>query len=402
MPVYLYKAKTFDGQTVKGTIEGNDRTVVISMLKERKYYPVRIIEQGMLQKDITFEFMESVKLKELAVFCRQFSTIINAGVSVLGCLDMLRQQTENKKLKKIIDKIYESVQKGYTLSGAMQEHKSFPPILLNMIEAGEISGSLDVALERMAAHFEKESKLKQKVQEAMTYPIIISMIAFIVITILLAFVVPTFVNMFAGLGMELPSATKALLGISSFIRTRWYIALGVSIVLTALFKYFTATDFGRNVLDMTKLKMPIFGPLNRKIVSSRFTRTLGTLLASGLPILTCLEVSSRVVGNYAVYKGLDKVRQDVSRGESLSKPIGEMGIFPPMVTHMMKIGEDTGALESILAKTADFYDDEVETVVTQMTTLLEPLILCVMAVVIGFIVLSIVQPMFGMYGGITG
>ncbi|WHH59666.1 type II secretion system F family protein [Petroclostridium sp. X23] len=402
MPVYSYKAKTMDGQTVKGTLEAADRTVVISMLKERKYYPVQINEQGLLQKEITFEFLESVKLKDIAVFCRQFSTIINAGVSVLGCLDILRQQTENKKLKGIVDKIYESVQKGNTLSSAMREHKVFPQILLNMVEAGEVSGSLDTSLERMAVHFEKENKLNQKVKGALTYPTIISIISVIVITILLTFVVPTFVSMFAGIGIELPVTTRMLLGISDFIRNRWYIAVTIIIVISLAFKYFTSTDFGKNAIDMLKLKIPIFGPLNRKVVSSRFTRTLSTLLVSGLPILTALEVASRVVDNYVVHKGLERARQEVSRGVSLAQPIEQIGVFPPMVTHMLKIGEDTGAMESILEKTADFYDNEVETAVTQMTTLLEPLILCVMAVVVGFIVMAIVQPMFGMYSGLEG
>jgi type IV pilus assembly protein PilC len=400
MPVYMYKAKTIDGMNVKGTLEANDPATVFSMLKEKGYYPIQVAEQSILQKDISFDFMEKVKLKDMAVFCRQFATIINAGISVLGCLDILRQQTENKKLKNTVEKIYESVQKGNTLSSSMKEHKVFPSILLSMVEAGEVSGSLDVALERMAVHFEKENKINQKVKGAMTYPIIVAIIATIVIAILIAFVVPNFVGMFAGMGMELPATTKALLAISNFVKKFWYVIIGVIIGLAILFRYFASTTAGKNIIDGIKLKLPVFGPVNQKVVSSRFTRTLSTLLASGLPLLTSLEIVEKVVDNDVVAKGLEKAKQEVSRGVSLAQPIAQIGIFPPMVIHMLKIGENTGALESILAKTADFYDDEVETAITQMTTMLEPLIIVIMAIVVGFIILSVVQPMFGMFQGL--
>ncbi|MDK2810834.1 MAG: type pilus assembly protein PilC [Petroclostridium sp.] len=400
MPVYMYKAKTIDGMNVKGTLEANDPATVFSMLKEKGYYPIQVAEQSILQKDISFDFMEKVKLKDMAVFCRQFATIINAGISVLGCLDILRQQTENKKLKNTVEKIYESVQKGNTLSSSMKEHKVFPSILLSMVEAGEVSGSLDVALERMAVHFEKENKINQKVKGAMTYPIIVAIIATIVIAILITFVVPNFVGMFAGMGMELPATTKALLAISNFVKKFWYVIIGVIIGLAILFRYFASTTAGKNIIDGIKLKLPVFGPVNQKVVSSRFTRTLSTLLASGLPLLTSLEIVEKVVDNDVVAKGLEKAKQEVSRGVSLAQPIAQIGIFPPMVIHMLKIGENTGALESILAKTADFYDDEVETAITQMTTMLEPLIIVIMAIVVGFIILSVVQPMFGMFQGL--
>ncbi|MBZ4647081.1 MAG: Type secretion system protein, partial [Clostridia bacterium] len=276
----------------------------------------------------------------------------------------------------------------------------FPSILLSMVEAGEVSGSLDVALERMAVHFEKENKINQKVKGAMTYPIIVAIIATIVIAILIAFVVPNFVGMFAGMGMELPATTKALLAISNFVKKFWYVIIGVIIGLAILFRYFASTTAGKNIIDGIKLKLPVFGPVNQKVVSSRFTRTLSTLLASGLPLLTSLEIVEKVVDNDVVAKGLEKAKQEVSRGVSLAQPIAQIGIFPPMVIHMLKIGENTGALESILAKTADFYDDEVETAITQMTTMLEPLIIVIMAIVVGFIILSVVQPMFGMFQGL--
>lgn len=400
MPIYIYHAKSITGRNIKGTLEANDKSTVLSTLKEKGYYPVHIVEQGLLQKEISVSLIQTVKIKDIAIFCRQFATIINAGVSVLSCLDILRLQTENKKLKEVIEKVYASVQKGSTLSSAMREHKVFPSILLNMIEAGEMSGTLDAALERMALHFEKENRISQKVKSAMTYPIIVAFVATIVILVLITFVVPTFVGMFEGMGIELPATTKALLTFSNFIKTRWYAILGGGIGFILLLKYFLATAGGRNIIDNVKLKLPIFGSVHKKVISSRFTRTLSTLLASGLPLLTALEIVAKVVDNYVVAKGLEKAKQEISRGVSLAQPIAQIKAFPPMVTHMVQIGEDTGALESILEKTADFYDTEVETAIEQMTTLLEPLIMIIMGVIVAFIVLSIVQPMFSMYGGI--
>ncbi len=400
MPKYNYKAKTIDGATIKGAIEVNEERDVIAYLKDKGYFPLAITQQTLLQKEITFSFLETVKASDIAIFCRQFYTIINAGISVLGCLDIMRKQTENAKLKEIIGKVYEEVQKGNTLSSAMKEHKVFPSILMNMVEAGEVSGTLDTSFEKMATHFEKENKLNKKIKGAMTYPIIVAIVATIVIIILVTFVVPTFVGMFAGMGMELPLSTKILLEISDFIKNRWYILLGGVVGGLFAFKKYADSELGKLTLDGIKLRIPIFGKLNQKVIASRFSRTLSTLLASGLPILSAIDMVAKVVDNHVVAKGLEKAGQEVSRGVDLATPIANIGIFPPMVVHMLKIGEDTGSLESILEKTADFYDTEVETAITQMTTLLEPLIIVVMAVVVGFVIISIVQPMFGMYGGI--
>lgn len=401
MPIYMYKAKTLDGKDIEGTLEANDSSTVLSMLKEKGYFPIQVSEQGLLQKDITFSFGSKVKLKDIAVFCRQFSTIINAGISVLGALDILRQQTDNKKLREVIEKVYSSVQKGNTLSNSMREHNVFPSILLNMVEAGEVSGSLDVALERMAMHFEKENRLNQKIKTVMTYPIVICIIAVLVISILITFVVPTFVSMFEQAGAELPTTTKVLIASSNIMRKYWYIILAAVAAIILLLRFYVSTDVGRKTIDTIKLYIPGLGVLNQKIISSRFTRTLSTLLASGLPLLTALEVVAKVVDNYVVAKGLQKAQQEVSRGVSLAQPIQEIGVFPPMVIYMVRIGEDTGSLETVLNKTADFYDDEVEAAITRMTTMLEPLIICVMAVVVGFIIISIMQPIFEMYQNIS-
>ena len=402
MPIYRYKAKTKEGKTFSEKIEASDKSFVLAHIKEKGYYPISIEEQGFLQKEITFDFLEGVNLKDIAIFCRQFATIINAGVPVLSCLELLRQQSTNKKLKTILGDMHEKVQEGNTLSSAMKENEEFPVILLNMVEAGEMSGTLDVSLERMAVHFEKENRINNKIRGAMTYPMIVAIIASVVIAVLITFVVPNFVALFAGFGMELPATTKALILLSDTVRNYWFLLLALGGVGVFFFRYYVKSDIGKITLDGLKLRIPIFGVVSQKVIASRFTRTMSTLLASGLPLLTALDVVAKVVDNHVIEKGLNKVAQEVSQGMSLAQTITDIGFFPPMVVQMIAIGEDTGALESILEKTADFYDTEVEAAIEKMTTMLEPLIMVVMAVIVGFIIISIIQPMFGMFGGVVG
>jgi type IV pilus assembly protein PilC len=402
MATYTYKALTKDGKKKKGTIDASNEAVALGAIKEEGFIPLEIIEQNAFNKDLNITFGTLVKVNDLSLFSKQFVSILSAGVSVLEALDLLREQTENKYLQKAIGETYESVEKGDSLATAMANHpKIFPSILVNMIEAGEMSGNLEIAFERMSSHFEKETKLKQTVKKAVTYPIIVSIVAVIVVCILVTFVVPSFVDMFDSVGMELPALTKALLSISYFVRKRWVFLLIAIISGGGFLIYYGKTDVGKQLFSSLKLHMPLFGKLNSKVAASRFTRTLSTLLASGISLLDAIEIVAKVVDNYVVSQHLLNVKDQVSRGIPLSKPIKEQQVFPPMVTHMVKIGEDTGTLEETLNKVADFYDSDVETTVTQLTTLLEPLIIAVLAVVVGFVVLSIVQPMFQMYEGIS-
>lgn len=397
MANFTYSAMSKQGKSKKGKLEAKDRNGAIAILKESGYYPINVTEETALQKEIVIG--NPVKTKDITIFCQQFEAILTAGISVLDALDLLKVQTENKFFRKIIAEVYTTVEAGDSLSGAMRKHsKYFPSILVNMIEAGEASGNLEIALKRMAEHFEKEYKLKQNIKKATMYPIIVSFIAIGVIVILLVFVIPTFVQMFKDLGAELPPTTKALIGISNFVVHKWYILVGIIVFGGGGFIYFSKTDYGKIALSGLKLKLPLIGKVNVKIVASRFSRTMSTLLASGLPILDAIEIVSKVVDNHKVEKGFISARDQVSKGVPLSKPIEEMEIFPPMITHMVKIGENTGQLEPILNKVADFYDGEVDTAVSQLTTMLEPIIIVVLAVVVGFVVISIVQPMFGMYG----
>ncbi|HHV73761.1 MAG TPA: type II secretion system F family protein [Thermoanaerobacterium sp.] len=399
MPTYTYKARDMDGNLITGTMELDTLSSCVDSLKQKNYY-ILDVKEKVEKKDI-FESINSsrkVKVKDIAVFCRQFSVLINAGISIVASLATLSEQVENKRLKRALNDVYEDVQKGKTLSESMRKHPDvFPMLLFNMIEAGEVSGTLDKVLNEMAEHFEKENNLNQKIKSALAYPAIVSIVAVLVVVFLVTNVLPTFVGMFKNAGAQLPTPTLILLGLSDSIAHYWYVYLGNIVFLIFLLLRIMKTDRGKELFDFLLLKMPIFGPLNVKIITSRFTRTLSTLIGSGIPLMESLSVVEKVVGNAVVANGLKKAEEEIKRGNGLALPLKKIDIFPPMVIQMIKVGEDSGSLDSILRKTADFYDSEVDTAVSQMTTLIEPLIIVFLASIVGFIVVSIVMPMFQMY-----
>jgi type IV pilus assembly protein PilC len=398
MPVYQYRARNRLGEMIAGSYETADKSDVVLMLREKGCYPVHIEEQRdntayLLSKG----FGRIVSFKDLAVFCRQFATVVNAGVPILASLDILRKQTENTKLRKTLENLYEEVQKGKGLSLVMGVHRDvFPELLVNMVEAGEVSGTLDRVMERMATHYEKEYKINQKVKNALVYPSLIASVAIVVVVFLVTVVLPTFTSMFQQMGAMLPLSTRVLMSISYFIRDRWMILIVFLAVFALIIRWYSNTRDGREFFDALKLRIPVIGNVNKKVVTARFARTLGALMSSGIPLLQGIEVTKKVVGNTAVLKGMEGLEQEIKGGRGLAEPIKRIEVFPPMLTHMVRIGEDTGTLDYILEKTADFYDDEVEGAVNRMTTLLEPAIIMVMAVVVAFIVISIVLPMFDM------
>ncbi|WP_069649459.1 type II secretion system F family protein [Caloranaerobacter ferrireducens] len=397
MPVYRYKAVTFDGKKIQGQYNASSKIEVINMLKSDNIYPIEI-DEVIGSKDIKdLKIFNRIKIKDIAVFCRQFYTMLNSGVTIVNCLEVLRNQAENKKLKKTLGQVFESVQKGMTLSESLKSHKEvFPELLINMVEAGEVSGNLDTIMDRMATHYEKENKISNKIKSAMIYPIILSIVATVVVVFLLTVVMPTFVSMFQQSGATLPAPTLILLGISDIIKNYWYLIITLIIILIYFFKKYYETEKGRLYIDNLKLKIPILNNLIRKITTSRFTRTLSTLLASGVPLIKALEIVSKIVGNRVVEEGLNRVKDEVRRGLDLASPIEKMGIFPPMVVSMIKIGEESGSLDEILDKTANFYDDEVEASLQKLTSLIEPIMIIIMALIVGFIVISMVLPMFDM------
>lgn len=395
--IYKYKAISQIGEKIEGFFEGENESDVLSMLKGNNYIPISI------EKDVGAEatqidlFASKVKKKDLAVFCRQFYTMLDAGIGIVKCIDILEKQTENKTLVKSLRSLHEDVQKGFTLSQGMNKHiKIFPALLINMIEAGEVSGNLDTIMERMAVHFEKENKLENKIKSALIYPMALAVISIAVVIFLLVAVMPTFIGMFESSGQALPKPTQILLTISNSLTEFWYIYIVLTIGFVVGFITFKRTDTGKFFFDSLKLKIPVVKDTNVKIITSRFTRTMSTLMSSGMPLLEGIDVVGRVVGNKVVQDRLVKAVEDVRKGVSLSRAIQEIGVFPPMVDSMIKIGEESGALDNILYKTADFYDDEVEAALQKMTALMEPLMLVVMAVVVGFIVIAMALPMFDM------
>jgi len=402
MSGYKYKAITAEGKTLEGLYEANSKDDVLVMLRQNEYYPISIIEKKSSKEIDLSVFFGKVKLKDIAIFCRQFHTMLQAGVSLISCLDILRLQTEKKRFKLTIGKVYEKVQQGLTLSEAMNKHSDvFPELLINMVVAGEASGNLDVILSRMAVHYEKETKIVNKVRSAMVYPIVLAIFAFLVVILLLVFVLPNFIVIFEGSGTALPTPTKILLSISGFLVNYWYIALGIGIAFIISIILLMKVPKIKYTIDALKFKIPIIKGINQKVVTSRLSRTLATLLSSGLPLLQVLDIVAQIVNNKVVEEGLKKAKEDVKRGVLLSVPIKRMNLFPPMFISMLTIGEESGSIDEILDKTANYYDDEAETALEAMTKLVEPLMIVVMAVVVGSIVAAIILPMFDMMNSIA-
>lgn len=393
---FKYRAVTNTGQIIEGVHDAFNENEVISMLKNSNFMPISI-EQTNTSGGSKSVSMRKVKKKDLAVFCRQFYTMLNSGVSIVKSLDILERQSENKLLKKAVNDVYDNVQKGMTLSEGMRsDEKVYPPILTNMVESGEASGSLDVIMERMANHYEKEFKIENKIKGAMVYPIAIAVVAVAVVVFMLVGVMPMFVSMFEGAGMELPLPTRIVLSLSHSLQKYWYIHLLVVVGIIYILRIIGKTPGGALFYDRFKLRIPIFKNVIVKISTSRFTRTLATLLSSGIPLMQGLDIVSKVIGNEYIAQKLEYAREEVRKGVPLSKTIKDTEIFPPMVDSMIKIGEESGALDDILNRCADFYDEEVDAAIQKMTEMMQPVMIVIMAVLVGFIAIAMYLPMFDM------
>ncbi len=393
---YKYRAIAKNGKTIEGVFEATNENEVIAMIKGNNYLPLQVERDVGAEAGIEL-FAPKVKKKDLAIFCRQFYTMLDAGLGIVKCLDIMVVQTENKTLQRAVSEVTEDVQKGLTLSEAMKKHSIiFPTILVNMIEAGEVSGNLDSIMERMAVHFEKENKLDKKIKGSMIYPAALVVVTVAVVIFMLVFILPTFTGMFTGSGVPLPWPTQFLLNLSDSIKTYWYIYAGAIGLLIFGISAYKRTEEGRRFFDKMKLRIPIVKVTTSKIITSRFTRTLSTLMDSGIPLIKSMEVVSKVVNNLPVQDEINESIEQIRKGIPLSRSIKDIDVFPPMVDSMIKIGEESGALDDILYKTADFYDEEVEAALHKMTTLIEPILIVGMAVVIGFIVIAMYLPMFDM------
>lgn len=392
---FVYRVRDSRGNLLKGQIEGDGVTMVSTKLRQMGYVVIELKEKSLAQKEINLPFSNRVKGKDLTIFSRQFATMINAGLSLTRCLNILAEQTESKALKKVIASLLEDVERGKALSDAMAKHTStFPPIFINLVRAGETGGVLDEVLLRVADHFEKEATIKSKIKAAMAYPSAMFGFSMSITFVLITFIVPIFVAMFENMGGNLPLPTKVLLTLSNFIRSSWFIMVPATIGAIYLLKVYSKTEKGRENIDNLKLHLPVAGILVRKMAISRFTRTFGTLLSSGVPILVALDIVAESSGNAIVSAAVKRTRVSIKEGETIAKPLAADKVFPPMVVQMIAIGEETGALDGMLSKIADFYDEEVSNMVDALTSIIEPLMIIVMGLIIGGIIVSLYMPMF--------
>lgn len=400
MPEYKYIAKDMTGKSYKGIIEAENIDAFYLILGERNQFCVSVNEAGTASKPINIRH-KKLKLKELAIFSRQFSTMLSSGLTVIKCLDVLYQQTESKYLKSIILSVYESVQKGDSLSKAMSGQKdAFSLLFLSMIAAGEASGSLDTVMLRLANQYEKDNKLQNKISQALIYPAILVVMIIAVVTMLLVVVLPKFMSMFDEFGGTIPAPTRFLLGVSGAITNYWYLIIAVIVSIALLWSVFLKNPSGRMWWDKFKIKIPIVGKLLIVIVSSRFCRTMASLFSSGMPIVQSLEIVGGVVGNKYVESKLQDVSEDVRRGISLSAAVKKAAIFPAMLYSMLTIGEESGNLDEILNKTSAFYDEESDSAIQKLISLIEPVLIVILAVVVGFIIISIMLPIFTIYNSV--
>ena len=395
MPVYIWVAETKKGRKIKGALEASDEKIALSQLKRRNIEVKKIKEKP---KDL-FEnvaFMQpKIKKKDLVIFTRQFSTMIDAGLPLVQGLTILAEQTENPTFRKLLKRVVNDVEGGASLNEALRKHPHvFDDLFVHLVAAGEVGGILDTILQRLAVYIEKAEKLKSKIKGAMTYPIVVMVIAAGVLAVIMVFVIPVFQEMFKGAGKGLPLPTQLVVNLSDFT-IKYILHMIVALVLLVIgFKQFRKSAFGKKYTDAIFLKLPVFGPLLRKVAVARFTRTLGTMISSGVPILDALEICAKTSGNVILEEVVMEVRADVSEGQTMAEPLSQNNIFPSMVTQMIAVGEATGALDAMLDKIADFYDDEVDVAVAALTSMLEPLLMVFLGGSIGGIVVAMYLPIF--------
>ncbi len=394
---YLVVDKT--GKEKKGNMQAETVEEVRAKLKNEGFTVVNVTKASTLTKEINITIGKPVKPRDLSVFCRQFISMVRAGVTILDALDMLAEQTENTAMAKAIRGVHTEIRKGETLSEALAKYPNiFPDIMCSMVAAGEASGKLDVAFERMATHFEKTAKLRAIVKKAMIYPIIVMIVAIVVIIVMLIKVIPAYDGLFDQLGGELPALTKAVIAVSNFFMNEWFWILVVAVAAGVALSIFKKTVTGQIVFGTIARKLPIFGKLTIKQASSNYARTLSTLIYSGLPMMEALAITANTMSNYLYKKALEHAKDEVAKGVSLSEPIMQSGLFPPMVGHMTRIGEETGDLEGMLNRLADYYDEEVEVTTQSVIAALEPMIILVLAAIVIVIIGAIMLPMLEMYG----
>jgi type IV pilus assembly protein PilC len=394
MAIFLYRVKTRGGRTLKGEMDAPSAEIVETALRRKGYTEIKIKPKP---KDLLEgTFLEGgVKDRDMVVFSRQFATMINAGVPILQSLQILSEQTENPKLRRRLYSIRADIEGGSSLFDALKKFPDiFDALYTNMVNAGEAGGILDQVLLRLAEYIEKAAKLKAKIKGAMIYPAVVVTVAVIVIAVILIFVIPTFKTMFESMGGSLPAPTVFVINLSNFVVNNFLALIGGAVAFFVAFKFFYRWEKGQILMDRWVLFLPVFGPLLRKAAVAKFSRTLSTMVASGVPILNALDIVSKTSGNKTVELGVLEARKSIAEGQTLAEPLEETGVFPPMVIHMISIGEATGALDTMLGKIADFYDDEVDVAVESLTSLIEPVMIVFLGVVVGGLVISMYLPIF--------
>lgn len=401
MASYKYEIIGPDGKAKSGTIEAASMEVATAELKAGGSVVVSITRANAFNKDLEIHIGKAVSVRELSVFCRQFESVLNAGVTVIEALNMLAEQTENKQFRAALEDVRDSVQKGETLSHAMGQHpKIFPDLMVRMIEAGETSGGLDKAFNRVGSQFEKEAHLKGLIIKSAIYPIILVIVIIVIVAIMMIKIVPTFTESFDEVGGQLPGITRAVMGVSDFFVHSWYfMVLGVA-AFVVFIKALQKTENGALFLGRLGLHLPLVGQLNIKTASARMTRTLSTLMGSGIQLVDALHLVTDMMSNEIVKRVLRKAEEEVTHGIPLSKPLADSEVFPPMVYHMIEIGEETGNMEDMLDKIAEYYDEEVEMATQTLLAAMEPMIIIIMALVVVPIVLAIMMPMYSLYDSI--
>ncbi len=399
---YIWKVRTNKGEVLSGEYECEDRKQVGDYLRKRRIVITSIKKKP---KEIEIGFLKKTKVgvKDLSVFTRQFATMVNAGLPLVQCLDVLGRQLEKPHFKKVVQQVTSDVEGGSTLAEALEKHpKVFSDLFVNMIAAGEAGGILDVILGRLAVFLEKADALQRKVKGAMTYPTIVLTVAGGACIFMLMFVIPVFAKMFSDFGGTLPAPTRIVMGLSNFLKAYWWALGGGAAAVTIAFKRYRATEKGKMVTDRLALKIPVLGTVLRKSAVARFTRTLGTLISSGVPILQGLEITAKTAGNSVIQLAIQNTATSISQGDTIAVPLKESGVFPPMVVQMISIGEQTGALDEMLSKIADFYDDEVDSAVEALTAAIEPLMIVLMGTMVGGMLVAMYLPMFKMSSVVGG
>ncbi|MBI4964233.1 MAG: type II secretion system F family protein [Desulfomonile tiedjei] len=402
MPEYVWRARTTAGNTIKGEMNEVNESVVMTKLRRMNYADIKVKKKPKdLLENVEF-FQPKVGTKDVVIFTRQFATMIDAGLPLVQCLEILASQQENKTFKKILGQVKQSVEGGSTFADALKPHpKVFDDLFVNLIHAGETGGILDTILRRLAGFMEKAQALKRKVKGAMVYPAVVVTIAVSVVTVLLVFVIPVFKEMFEGAGEKLPGPTLFVLALSEFVQKYVIYMIILLAILGYAFRRFYQTEKGRMIVDRFALRTPVFGMLLKKVAVARFCATLGTMISSGVPILDALEITARTAGNVIIERAIMNTRTAIAEGRTIAEPLMETGVFPGMVVRMIAVGEATGALDAMLAKISEFYDEEVDAAVEALTQLMEPIMIVFLGGVCGGLVIAMYLPVFSMAGAVS-